>query len=100
MTIPATSGKIGRHVFGAAALGAGVITLVWPNYKDWDQLRSILNATDGPIFLYIAAAAQILGGVAIQFHRTAKMGAVVLGVVYLIFALLCVPGIVATPQVF
>jgi hypothetical protein len=100
MTLSATSWKIGRHLFGVAAFAFGVITLVWPNYKDWDQLRSILNATDGPAFLYAVAAAQIFGGAAIQFRRTAKTGAVILGVVYLVFALLCVPGIVATPQVY
>jgi hypothetical protein len=83
-----------------AALAFGVITLVWHDYKDWDQLRSILNATDGPVFLYIAAAAQIFGGVAIQFPRTAKMGAAVLGAVYLVLALLYVLRIVARPQIY
>ncbi len=78
----------------------GLVTLAWHNYKDWDQLRDILNATDGPVFLYAVAAAQIFGGVAIQFRRTAKMGAVVLGVVYIVFALLCVPRIVAAPQIY
>lgn len=100
MTTSAASWKIGRHVFGAAALAFGLITLAWPNYKDWDQLRSILNATDGPVFIYAVAAAQIFGGAGIQFQRTAKTGAILLGGVYLIFALLCVPGIVATPQVY
>jgi hypothetical protein len=94
------SSNLGRHLFGVAALAFGVMTLVWPDYKDWAQLRSILNATDGPIFLYIAAAAQILGGIAIQFPRTAKMGAAVLGVTYLVLALLYVPRIVARPQVY
>jgi len=81
-------------------LAFGLITLVWHDYKDWDQLRSILNATDGPVFVYAVAAAQILGGAAIQFRRTAKTGAFVLGAVYLVFALLCVPGIVRAPQIY
>jgi hypothetical protein len=92
--------NLGRHVFGVAAVAFGVITLIWHDYKDWDQLRSILNATDGPVFLYIAAAAQIVGGVAIQFPRTAKMGAAVLGAVYLVLALLYVPRIVMRPQIY
>ncbi len=78
----------------------GLITLVWHDYNDWDQLRHVLNATDGPVFVYAAAAAQIFGGAAIQFRRTAKTGAVVLGAVYLVFALLYVPRIVATPQIY
>jgi hypothetical protein len=100
MTVAMPSSNLGRHVFGMAALASGFITLVWHDYKDWDQLRSILNATDGPVFVYAAAAAQIFGGAAIQFRRTAKAGAVVLGAVYLVFALLFVPRIVAKPQIY
>jgi hypothetical protein len=50
--------------------------------------------------VYAAAAALIFGGAAIQFPRTAKTGAGVLGAAYLVFALLCVPGIVAKPQIY
>jgi hypothetical protein len=100
VTLSTPRSNLGRHLFGAAALAFGLITLVWHDYKDWDQLRYLLNATDGPVFVYAAAAAQIFGGAAIQFHRTAKTGAAVLAAVYLIFALLCVPQIVAKPQIY
>jgi hypothetical protein len=85
------SSNLGRHVFGLAALAFGVITLAWQDYNGWRQPRYLVCA---------AAAALILGGVAIQFIRTAKTGAVVLAAVYLVFALLCVPGIVAKPQIY
>jgi hypothetical protein len=100
MAVSTRSANLGRHVFGAASLAFGLITLAWHNYNDWDQLRYILNATDGPVFVYAVAAAWIFGGGAIQFRRTANTGAVVLGAVYLVFALLCVPPIVATPQIY
>jgi uncharacterized membrane protein len=100
MTAAKPTSDIGRHVFGVAALCLGLITLVWPDYSDYDSLHVFLNAGNGPIFAYVAAAAQIVGGVAIQFGRTAKTGAVVLGVVYLILAFIFVPQIVATPLVF
>jgi hypothetical protein len=89
MIVSTPGSNLGRHVFGVAALAFGLITLVWHDYNGWHQPRYLVDA---------AAAAQILGGAAIQFRRTATAGAVVLGVVYLVFALLCVPGIVATPQ--
>ncbi len=60
----------------------------------------MLNATDGPVFLYAAASAQIFGGIAIQFRRTAKTGAVVIGAVYLVFAVLFVPRIIAAPTIY
>ncbi len=91
MTVSMPSSNPGRHVFGVAALALGLITLVWHDYNGWHQPGYLI---------YSAAAAQIFGGAAIQFRRTAKMGAVVLGAVYLVFALLCVPQIVAAPQIF
>jgi hypothetical protein len=91
MTVSTSSASLGPHVFGVAALASGLITLAWHDYNDWHQLRYIV---------YAAAAAQIFGGAALQFRRTAKTGAVVLGAAYLVFVLLCVPGIVATPQIY
>src|ERR1700732_3201462 len=91
MTVSTPNSNLGRHVFGAAALAFGLITLTWHDHNDGHQLRYIV---------YAAAAALIFGGAAIQFRRTAKAGAAVLGAAYLIFALLCVPGIVAAPQIY
>jgi hypothetical protein len=91
MTVSTPSSNLGRHVFGVAALAFGLITLAWHDYNGWHQLRYAVDA---------AGAAQIIGGAAIQFRRTAKTGAVVLGAVYLVFALLCVPGIVAKPRIY
>src|SRR5216684_5363306 len=83
--------NFGRHVFGVAALAFGLITLAWHDFNGWHQPRFLI---------YAAAADQIFGGAAIQFRRTAKRGAVLLGAVYLAFALLCVSGIVAAPKVY
>jgi hypothetical protein len=91
MTVSTPSSNLGRHVFGVAALAFGLITLAWHDYNNWHPPRYIL---------YAAAAALIFGGAAIQFRRTAKTGAAVLGAVYLVFALQCVPRIVATPQIY
>jgi hypothetical protein len=91
MTISTPSSNLGRHVFGVAALASGLITLAWHDYNGWHQPRYLL---------YAAAAALILGGAAIQFHRTAKTGAVLLAAVCLVFTLQCVPGIVAQPQIY
>lgn len=100
MSVSRGSSGLGRHVFGLAAVACGITWLVWHDYRSYDQLHSIVNATDGPLFVYAAAAAQIFGGLAIQFRGAAKTGAIVLGVVYLVFALLLVPPIAATPLVF
>jgi len=91
MTTATPGSNLGRHLYGVAALAFGVITLVWHDYNGWHRLRYLVDA---------AGAAQILGGTAIQFRRTAKTGAIILGAVYLGCALLCVPPIVAKPQIY
>jgi hypothetical protein len=91
MTLATPSSNLGRHLFGVAALAFGLITLAWHDYNDWHP----------PLYIvYPAAAALIFGGTAMQFRRTAKTGAVVLGAVYLVFALQCVPRIVSTPRIY
>ena len=91
MTVSTPNSNLGRHVFGVAALAFGLITLAWHDYNDGHQLRYIV---------YAAATALIFGGAAIQFRRTAKAGAAILGAAYLVFVLLAVPGIAAAPQIY
>lgn len=88
--------NLGRYLFGLAALASGLVMVVWPDYKD-NGLQDILNAGDGPVFVYGFAAAQVFGGAAILIRHTARAGAVALGAVYLVFAFLCLPQIVAAP---
>ena len=89
---------LGRHVFGAGAVVLGVIALIWHDPNQWQQLLSLRNLPGREALVYIAAAIQLFGGTAIQFPRTARAGAVTLGAVYLIFALLLTPAIAAKPQ--
>jgi uncharacterized membrane protein YphA (DoxX/SURF4 family) len=91
---------LGRHVYGAAAIAFGVITFVWHDFNTWQQIRALGNVPHREILVYVAAAIELLGGIAIQWPRTARAGAVALGAIYLMFALLWVPYIVATPQTY
>ncbi|MGC2333605.1 MAG: hypothetical protein WA581_19295 [Candidatus Acidiferrales bacterium] len=91
MTESAPRLKLGRRVFGVAALAFGLITLAWHAYNGWHLPRYIV---------YPAAAAEIFGGAALQFRRAVKTGAAVVGAAYLGFALACLPGIVAAPRIY
>ena len=90
-TVTMPNSRVGRYVFGMAALAFGVITLVWHDYNDPRQFRYIV---------YAASAGLIFGGAAVQFGRAAKTGAAILGAAYLVFVLLCVPGIIAAPRIY
>jgi hypothetical protein len=91
MTGATLGSNLGRHVFGVAVLAYGLGTLAWHDYNGSHPLRYVV---------YAASAALILGGAAMQFRRTAKTGAAILAAAYLVFALLCVPGIVAAPRIY
>jgi uncharacterized membrane protein YphA (DoxX/SURF4 family) len=90
----------GPHVFGFSAVAFGIITLVWHDFNTWQQIRIFGNVPHREILAYLAAAIEICGGVAVQWPATARAGAVAMGCLYLVFALLWAPYIVAEPRVF
>jgi len=90
----------GRMVFGASAVLAGVIALMWHDPDTWQTLRQIWSLPFGAIMGGCLMAAQIAGGIGMQHPGTARLASVVLGVVYLSFSLACIPGIVAAPNIY
>jgi uncharacterized membrane protein YphA (DoxX/SURF4 family) len=94
------SGDLGRHVLGIAAFAYGIIALTWEDFDDWQQLRSLSSAPAGRALVYLAAIAEVLGGIAIQWRKTARIGAAMLGAVYLFFACRWTPNILAGPDVY
>jgi hypothetical protein len=91
---------LGRHVFGLAAVLFGLVTLIWHDFNDWQQIRPLGNIPHREVLVYLAAAIEIVAGIAIQWRRTAQLGALALGGLYLSFALLWIPRIVAGPLVY
>ena len=90
----------GRIVFGASAVLFGVIALKWHDADTWQTLRQIWSLPAGAVIGGCLMALQIAGGVAIAYPRTARVGSIVLGVVYLLFSLACIPGILAAPAAY
>ena len=86
---------VGRYVFGAAALSLGIAGLVLN-----DQLISNWQLPGTPAFIVVTSLAQIVGGAAMLFRKTTGLGAIILGIVYLVFSLTFVPDIVAEPRVY
>jgi uncharacterized membrane protein YphA (DoxX/SURF4 family) len=88
------SPTMGRYVYGLAAIGAGLCALVWHDFS------ALGNVPHREILISIAAIGEILGGGAVLWPRTARAGAVAVGVIYLAFALLGIPAIVKHPLVY
>jgi uncharacterized membrane protein YphA (DoxX/SURF4 family) len=87
----------GRHVFGLAAILFGIFTLSWRDFNVWEQIRPLGNVPHREILACVAGAVELLGGLAIQWRKTARVGAVALGGIFLIFALLWIPRGLAKP---
>jgi hypothetical protein len=92
--------KFGRHVFGVAALCVAACNLAWHDFNIWEPLQPLGDTPYRDIPVYVAALLAIFGGLAIQWRRTARAGALALGLIYLIFALLSVPAIVHGPLIY
>jgi uncharacterized membrane protein YphA (DoxX/SURF4 family) len=91
---------LGRHVFGLAAILFGIIDLSWREFNNWQQIQPLGNVSRPEILVCILGVIELFGGLAIQWSKTARIGALVLGALYLIFALLWVPRIAAEPTVY
>jgi len=86
---------MGRHLFGAAALLLGVAGLALHA-----QLVSNWRLPGGDVFIFVTSIAQIAGGAAMQFGKSQRLGAVILGAVYLLFSLTFVRDVFKHPGVF
>ena len=91
---------LGRHVYGFAAVMFGILTFAWRDVNLWRQIIPLGKVPHPEIVLYIAAAIQLFGGLAIQWAPARRVGAFSLGSIYFIFALFSVPQIVARPLTY
>jgi len=90
----------GRIFFGASAVLFGVIALMWHDRDTGQILHTIWRLPLASIVGPCLMAAQIAGGIAMQYPRAARLASIVLGGVYLLFSLACVPSIFAAPNLF
>jgi uncharacterized membrane protein YphA (DoxX/SURF4 family) len=91
--------NLGICVYGLAAIALGVCGLVWSDFAtNWQRVRE--NVPHREALAYVTAVYELLGGVTILWRRTAQAGAFMLTILYSIFALLWVPRILGSPQVY
>ncbi len=91
---------IGHHVYGLGAITFGLVTLVWHSFNNWHQIRVFGNLPYEDTLAVIAGTIELLGGIAIQWQRTMRLGVIILGSIFLLFALLWIPLIIKNPLVY
>jgi len=86
--------RLGRYVFGLAAMAFGIITLVW------HQIDELGNISNPEILVYIFGIVELIGGIAIQWQKTVRLGALILAAGFSVFSLYWIPQMIKTPLLF
>ncbi len=86
--------RFGHNVYGLAAIAYGVITLAS------HRINSLGNISHPGILIYLITAAEVIGGLLLQWQRTIKYGAIATGTVFFIFTLYLIPPIFKMPLAY
>lgn len=87
-----------RTLFGLCAALFGAVGLLWHDTEAAQHLAAFAHLPGAAIAGWVLAGAEIAGGLALLAARTARVGAVLLGIAFLAFALGTIPGILAAPK--
>ncbi len=90
------SALYGRIVFGLSAVVYGIAGLLWHDSGTW-QLANLFSPLISTPIAWCLAIAQVGFGIGIMLSQTARLSSIVLGVIYLLFALSSVPDMIAKP---
>jgi uncharacterized membrane protein YphA (DoxX/SURF4 family) len=85
---------LGRTIYALAAIASGICALV---FRDVNALNSVPHRH---VLAFVVAALEILGGLAVFFPRTLRIGTLTLIAVYLAFACVALPFILKQPNFY
>ncbi len=87
--------NLGRVLLGAGMVALGGIDIAFADFiMEWTQVPEHLPSRAA--FAYLHGALLIIAGVALILGRAVRPAALVLGSVWLLWALLCIPLVIAT----
>lgn len=88
--------SLGVRIFGVASLALGIVGCIWLDFTAvWQPVPDGVPGREA--LAVLAAILFIGGGIAVQIGRTAQIGGVTLGLLYLVFALLWSRRIIGFP---
>ena len=77
----------------------GAIAFIWHDVQTWQSLSRIWSLPAGTAIGACLMGALIAGGIGLPFPRTARTGAILLGIVFAVSSLSCIWGILRAPSV-
>lgn len=93
------SSELGRRVYAAGALVLGLAQLVFGDFAtNWEPVQP--GVPYRTILSYLTGVLLVVGAACTWPRRTVRIGAVILGVIHLAFAMLWLPRVVGFPQIY
>jgi len=93
------SSELGRRVYAAGALVLGLSQLAFGDFAtNWEPVQS--GVPYRMILSYLTGVLLVVGGACVWSRLTVRIGAVILGVIHLAFALLWLPRVIGFPQIY
>lgn len=90
--------RSGIRLYGVGAIALGLVGLSWKDFAlVWQPVPP--NFPGRLAYAYLAAIAFLLAGCAVQSRQTARVGLVMLAILYALCVMLHIPAIVAHPHV-
>lgn len=87
--------RLGRTLLGVGMVALGGIGISYADFMlEWSQAPEHLPARKA--FAYLHGIILIVGGLGLLYEKTVRPAALALGVVWSIWALLCIPQVIAT----
>jgi uncharacterized membrane protein len=86
--------ELGRIVFGLAGIALGTIGLFFQNYAAvWQPIENLIDVQDRTVLASTLAFCELAAGIAALWRRTARVGVLVLAVLYSICAFGWIPRV-------
>jgi uncharacterized membrane protein len=94
-------GRVGVYFYGLATVAAGILDLIWGEFEGAHQpIQALGDHIPGRVVLaYITAVCMIAAGTSILWRRTARGGALVSALIYLVFGIFWLPRFYAAPHI-
>lgn len=91
--------ELGRRVYALGAIVLGGAGLVFGEFATvWEPVQP--GVPHRTALAYVAAVLLVVGGACVWTRRAGRVGAVILGIVYCVFAMLWLPRVIGFPQLY